>query len=172
MRNKIPILGILILASALFQHDVCFSDDFKMPAFKLKDVDGNMVSSSDFEGKVLLLNFWATWCGPCKREIPDLIKLRDSYKDRGFEVVSIAVSSGTPEKVRQFAKQWKMNYPILMGNYKVARDYGGISSVPTTFVIDSKGNIKGVFIGPRSYKTFEKVISPILPEAKKPQKKN
>ena len=166
MKRKIWLFGILFLTVGFHHQEASLANDFKMPDFKLYDLEGNLVSSSDFDGKVILLNFWATWCGPCKTEIPDLVKLYENYKDRGFAVVSIAISSGSANKVKKFAERWKMNYPILMGDARVVRAYGGIRGVPTTFVIDSKGNIQGAFLGPRPYKTFEKVISPLLPEAK------
>lgn len=170
MKNPKRFILIFFLLIC-FHQDVCFSGDVKMPSFTLIDVDGNKVSSSDFAGQVILLNFWATWCGPCKVEIPDLVKLHQTYKDKSFQVVSIALESGSLQKIKQFAKKWKMNYPILIGDYDVARAFGGIRGIPTTFLIDSKGYVKNMYVGPRSYKLFEREIVPLLPTKKMRAKK-
>lgn len=166
-------LATLLFLIIFLRQDICYSNDVKMPPFTLVDLNGNKISSSDFEGQVILLNFWATWCGPCKVEIPDLVKLHAKYKGRSFQVVSIALESGSTKKIKQFAKKWRMNYPILIGDYDVVRSYGGIRGVPTTFLIDSKGYVKNMYLGPRSFRQFEKEILPLLPKkrSKKPTKK-
>lgn len=163
-------LAVLIFLLVGFQQNLCYPSDVKMPPFTLVDLNGNKVSSSDFDGNVILLNFWATWCGPCKVEIPDLVKLHENYKGKSFKVVSIALDSGSPQRIRQFAKKWKMNYPILIGDSNVIKAYGGIRGVPTTFIIDSNGYVKNMFLGPRSYKQLESEIVPLLPKMKSAKK--
>lgn len=136
----------------------------KAPDFTLASLEGDWVTLSDLRGNVILLNFWATWCGPCKIEIPDLNKLQEKYQDKGFEVVGITLTSGSPEQISRFAENWGMNYKILTdirGNETeiVTNTYGQavgypISGVPTSFIIDRDGYIVKSYIGPRSERIF------------------
>ena len=123
------------------------------PEFRLKDIDGRAVSLSDFRGKVVILDFWATWCPPCRREIPDLISLQTQYKARGLQIVGVALDE--PDKVKGFAQYTGMNYPVLLGNDDVSALYGGISGIPTTFIIDRNGKIAERFIGFTERSVFE-----------------
>ena len=109
------------------------------PAFTLIDVSGQSVSLADFKGKVVILDFWATWCPPCKREIPDFIKLHSEYGSKGVQIVGIALDQ--LDKVKAFVKENGMNYPVLMGTNEVAASYGGVEAIPTTFLIDKSGKI-------------------------------
>ena len=136
----------------------------KAPDFTLVSLEGDMFTLSDLRGNVILLNFWATWCYPCKIEIPDLNKLQEKYQDKGFEVVGITLTSGSPEQISKFAENWGMNYKILTdieGNETeiVTNTYGQatgapISGVPTSFIIDRDGYIVKTYIGPRSEQMF------------------
>ena len=117
------------------------------PAWQLKDVDGKVVQSSDFKGKVVVLNFWATWCPPCLAEIPDFIKLQDKYNKQGVTFVGISVDQGGPEVVARFLKKSKINYPIALGNLDVAQQFGVTQGIPVTFVIDRKGDIVANHLG-------------------------
>ncbi|HTX99828.1 MAG TPA: TlpA disulfide reductase family protein [Bacteroidota bacterium] len=130
------------------------------PAFRLTDIQGRPVALSDFRGKVVILDFWATWCPPCRREIPDFISLQSRYKDKGLQIVGVALDE--PEKVGAFAKSWGMNYPVLLGNDEVSALYGGISGIPTTFIIDRKGNIVEKFEGFTDKSVFESEIQRLL----------
>ncbi len=107
------------------------------PAFTLTDLEGKLVSLSDFKKKAILLDFWATWCPPCVKEIPHFITLYEQYKDQGFEVVGISVDREGVEVVKSFAEQHRINYPILMSNQRVIQRYGGVPSIPTTFLINN-----------------------------------
>jgi len=137
----------------------------KAPDFTLVSLEGDMFTLSDLRGKVILLNFWATWCYPCKIEIPDLNKLQEKYQDKGFDVVGITLTSGSPGQISKFAEEWGMNYKVLTdieGKYeteKVTNNYGQatgvpISGVPTSFIIDRDGYIVKTYIGPRSEQMF------------------
>jgi len=130
------------------------------PLFTLAEVNGGNVSLSDFKGKVVILDFWATWCPPCKREIPDFITLQSEYGSRGLQVVGIALDQ--PDKVRLFAQQNGMNYPVLLGTDQIASEYGGIEGIPTTFVLDKNGNIVNRFEGYRPKEDFEAEINKLL----------
>jgi peroxiredoxin len=131
------------------------------PPFTLASLEGKNVSLADFKGKVVILDFWATWCPPCKREIPDFITLQSKYESQGLQIVGVAVSDQEPA-VRQFAASMGMNYPVLIGNATISLQYGGIESIPTAFVIDRSGKIRETFVGYRSADTFEAVIAPLL----------
>jgi cytochrome c biogenesis protein CcmG/thiol:disulfide interchange protein DsbE len=130
------------------------------PAFTLTNLDGKSVSLADFRGKVVVLDFWATWCPPCKREIPDFIDLQKEYGSQGVQIVGIALDE--PDKVQAFARQNGMNYPVLLGSDEVSMRYGGIEGIPTTFIIDKSGKIVDKFEGFRPRQVFETEIKKLL----------
>jgi len=122
----------------------------KAPNFSLKSMNDSIYILEDLKGKVVLINFWATWCGPCRMEIPDFNELYDKYKDQGLEILGISISD-TKEQLSNFLKAYKINYPVLYGSsndiQKVLLDYGGVYSVPMSFLIDTDNNIKRVYPG-------------------------
>ncbi len=130
------------------------------PAFTLTDINGQQVSLADFRGKVVVLDFWATWCPPCRREIPDFIDLQKQYGSQEVQIVGIALDE--PDKVKSFARDMKMNYPVLLGTPDIAMRYGGIDGIPTTFVIDRKGMIANRFEGFRPADVFDREIRKLL----------
>jgi thiol-disulfide isomerase/thioredoxin len=111
-----------------------------MPAFLVNDLDGNPVSTAAWKGKVVFINFWATWCPPCRAEIPVLIDLANRYKDR-LQVVGVSVDDGDPAEVKKFAKQAGINYPIVMADRAIVAEYGGVAALPTLFVVNPDGNV-------------------------------
>lgn len=153
---------ILIMVLVIILANITFGQIKQLPKFDLKDIQGKNISSDTFKGKVLLINFWATWCGPCKQEIPDLVKLHNHYREKGLEVISIAVSSGSPKDIDKFAKSMRINYSILIGDPKVLRAFGNVSMLPTTFIVDRNGQIQQMFIGAEPYKVVEEKIQPFL----------
>jgi peroxiredoxin len=140
------------------------SNETIAPDFKLATINGEEFHLSDFRGKVVMLNFWGTWCPPCRKEIPDLVSLQTKYKKDGLEVVGITLNSGSVEEIKKFAVKKHMNYTILtdFGNnetHAVTNLYGQaigqpISAVPTTFIIDREGYIVKGYIGARSEEVF------------------
>lgn len=120
---------------------------------------GDTVKLSDYEGKVVILNFWATWCGPCKMEIPDMIDLREDYGD-DLEIFGVALDDMPADYVADIAGDFGINYPVIMGTEAMSSAYGGIMSIPTTFVIDREGMLIGKAIGARSYDQFYSMVSP------------
>jgi thiol-disulfide isomerase/thioredoxin len=129
--------------------------------FTAKDVEGNLRNSSEWIGKQpVIINFWGTWCGPCRREIPELVKLYAEYKDKGIEIVSLAVRD-TPEKVIKFTAQNDMNWVMLMATQEVSRKYG-VTGVPTTVFFNRKGEPVNRFVGPRPYAVFKEQFEAIL----------
>jgi peroxiredoxin len=132
------------------------------PNFSLKDHQGNIIQLSDFKGKVIILDFWATWCGPCRMEIPGYVKLYEKYKSEGLEIIGISLDRGGWNAVENFMEEFKINYPIVMGDAQVAMAYGGINSIPTTFVINREGEVVTYKIGYQPIEFFEQTLSEIL----------
>ena len=117
------------------------------PNFELKDADGVAVRLSDYKGKVVLLNFWATWCGPCKVEIPWFTEFERRYKDRGFAVLGISMDDDGWPAVKPYLEAHNMNYRVVIGDDRVASLFGGIEALPTTMMIDREGRIASVHLG-------------------------
>ena len=132
------------------------------PAWELQDLDGKPVKSTDFKGKVVILDFWATWCPPCREEIPGFVKLQKKYEAQGLVIVGIALDDGGAATVKKFAQKSGINYPVLMGNDRVSQAFGGIEALPTTFILDREGKIAGRHIGLTKAEEFEKEIKPLL----------
>jgi peroxiredoxin len=132
------------------------------PDFALKDADGKMVHLSDYRGKVVLLDFWATWCGPCKIEIPWFEEFQRKDQDRGLVVLGVSMDDEGWEVVKPFAAREKMNYRVLIGNDQTAQLYGGIDALPTTFLIDREGKIAAVHVGLADRREFENGIEQLL----------
>lgn len=121
------------------------------PSFVLKDLQGKEVSLKDFRGKVILLNFWATWCVPCQWEMPEMDKLYQTFKDQGFVVLAIALDAEGAQTVGPFVRKQKLTYPVLLDTeLKVARQYR-ILGPPTTFLIGREGELIGVTLGPKEW---------------------
>jgi thiol-disulfide isomerase/thioredoxin len=110
------------------------------PPLQARDLSGMVVSMADWNGKVVLVNFWATWCPPCREEIPELIALQKQYKDR-LQIIGISEDDDPPEKVLEFAQQKGINYPIVMSTPELIAAYGGVPALPTSFVIDTQGRV-------------------------------
>ena len=140
------------------------SSELLAPDFRLADLEGNTVTLDQMRGKVILLNFWGTWCGPCRKEIPDFINLMKKHKKDGLEIVGVTLTSGPPENIKAFADKWGINYKLLTdieGNetQTVTALYGQatgkrITGIPTTFIIDREGVIQKRYVGPRSEAIF------------------
>lgn len=131
------------------------------PDWRLAGVDGKTVQLSDFKGKVVVLNFWATWCPPCRKEIPDLIALQKKYGN-DLVVVGVSLDENGPAAVKSFVAKSGINYPVVMGDQGTASAYGGIKAIPTTFVIDRAGKIVGQIEGGADLAGFESAIKATL----------
>jgi thiol-disulfide isomerase/thioredoxin len=116
------------------------------PDFTLKTLDNEELSLSGLKGKVVLLDFWATWCGPCRESIPHLVQLQKTYQGKELQVVGLSVDKGDGNAVRNFVKSMDIPYPVAVAPEDVARSYG-VSSLPTTFIIDKEGKIRDKIVG-------------------------
>jgi len=131
------------------------------PDFSLPDLTGHRVELSTYRGKVVLLDFWATWCDPCRDEIPHFIELQDKYGGEGLQIIRVSMDDG-PEAVRDFCQRFKINYPVLMGNAKTGELYGGVLGLPIAFLISRDGRITSRHIGATDISVFEKEIASLL----------
>ncbi len=132
------------------------------PAYALPDLDGKTVRNSDFLGRVVILDFWATWCPPCRVEVPHFVRLQSKYREQGLAIVGLSLDQGGAKDVRPFADEFDVNYTMLIANDKTADDYGGIVGIPTTFVIDRDGKVVKRFVGYTAPEVFEETIRPLL----------
>ena len=132
------------------------------PAWTLKDVDGETVSSEAFAGKVVILGFWATWCSPCLGEIAGFKALHQKFAGRGLAIVAVSMDEEGAEVVKPFMKKTGINYRVVLGDAAIAKAYGNVRSLPTAFIIDREGRIVATRSGFTDEATFEKAISPLL----------
>jgi thiol-disulfide isomerase/thioredoxin len=124
------------------------------PDFELPALDGKNLKLSDLRGKAVLLNFWATYCGPCKIEMPWFVELQKEYGPQGFQIIGVAMDDASLEDIAKFAKEMGVNYPILLGKESVGQSYGGVSVLPTTFFLDRDGKLIAREFGLQSRSVF------------------
>ena len=120
---------------------------FEAPDFSLKNINGEEVRLSDYRGKIVFINFWATWCGPCRHEVPAFVELQEEYGEDNLVILGISLDRGDLSVVPKFAQEYKINYEVLYGDVTVVQKYGGIQSIPTTFIVDQDGYIIDGMIG-------------------------
>jgi len=158
-KNKLiaSLAALIVVIFGIFMIGTTTASAQEAPNFTLTDLNGSEVSLSDFKGKVIIVDFWATWCGPCKMEIPSFIKLQEDYQD-DVVVLGVSLDQGGPKAVVPFVKKMAINYPIVYGDGQVVQAYGGIRGIPTTFVIDKDFNIQRKYVGYTDHKVFEKDI--------------
>ena len=123
-----------------------FRNPAAAPAFIARDLDGREVSTASLRGKVVLINFWATWCPPCRAEIPDLIALQEKYKDR-LQIIGISEDEVSPAVVKRFATEHQMNYPIVMTSPELEKMFPGVSALPTSFIVDRQSRVVQKHVG-------------------------
>jgi len=128
------------ISPAVHTQAMTAGDHPQAPVISLTDIDGKRLDLADYKGKVVVLDFWATWCGPCREEIPGFTVLQEKYANQGFSVIGISMDD-EPGPVVQFYKEFRMNYPVAVGNQRIGELYGGIFGLPTTFLIGRDGRI-------------------------------
>ncbi len=154
--------GVFLAARAKFraQHSGLAGRPLA-PDFTLTDLGGKPLTLSSYRGKVVLLDFWATWCDPCRDEIPRFIALQDKYRDRGLQIVGVSMDD-TAEPVREFQERFRMNYPVVMGSARIGELYGGILGLPVAFLIGPDGRICSKHFGETDIAVFEKETETLL----------
>jgi thiol-disulfide isomerase/thioredoxin len=169
LRNKPLVIGVVavaVIAGAYFARRghrapaplrVTQVDHPLAPAFALPDLNGQQIELSKYQGKVVLVDFWATWCTPCREEIPRFVEWQKQYGDQGLQVIGISMDDGQ-EPVREFYKKFNLNYPVVMGNDKVAEAYGGVLGLPINFLVGKDGRIIKKYVGMTDLPALEREI--------------
>ena len=174
-RGKLAIVAVLAVAlaaslylvnrywivPAVHTQAMTSGDHPEAPAISLTDIEGKRLDLADYKGKVVVLDFWATWCGPCRVEIPGLIEMQSKYAHQGFSVIGISFDDEA-EPVVQFYKDFKMNYPVAIGNERLGELYGGVLGLPTTFVIGRDGRIYARHMGATDDSVIEGEVEQLL----------
>ena len=132
------------------------------PNFSLKNSTGKSVELAKLHGKVVVVNFWATWCGPCRAEIPGMLDVYEKYREKGLEIVGISVDRDGWSVINPFVKKLNITYPVVLGDGGVADAYGGIDAIPTTFFVDRTGHLLFRHVGYMSKEDFEKAVKSYL----------
>ncbi len=158
---KTPIHVLIVLTLSCVMISLALAAD-PAPNFKLSTMDGKTIELKQLAGKAVVVNFWATWCGPCRREIPGMIRIYEKYKAKGLEIVGISLDRGGWNDLKPFLAKNPIAYLIVLGGNAEAEAYGGIEGIPTTFFVDRKGNIVSKTVGSMEEADFEKAVKSIL----------
>ena len=150
----IVFVAILIPASVFGQK--------ARPEFALKDINGSTVRLRSYRGKVVLINFWATWCPPCRADMPDLVRLQRQYAKQGLQIIGITYPPEEKNRVRRFARSLKVNYPIILGTSQIKARFSSEETLPLTVVIDRDGKVNDIISGILLHEEFEQKIKPLL----------
>jgi len=144
----------------------------KTPQFALKDLNGRIVRLSDYQGKVVLINFWATWCPPCRAEMPDLVRLQREYRKEGLKVIGITYPPERRARARRFARGLKVNYPIILGTREIKARFSSDETLPLTIVINRDGKVSEIISGILLREEFDEKIKPLLMKDKEGEMSN
>jgi thiol-disulfide isomerase/thioredoxin len=156
--TRAAITAMLLVALSPF---VLGQGENPAPKLELKDIEGRALRLSDYRGKIVLLNFWATWCAPCRAEMPDLIKWQREYKSRGLQVIGVTYPPEELAEVREFIKSIEVNYPIALGTEQTKAMFDNGETLPITVVIDKKGMVREVIRGIIFPEEFERIVKPL-----------
>jgi len=152
----------VILLAVMITATAAMGQQSKAPNFKASAADGSTVELQKLKGKVVVVNYWATWCGPCRQEIPGFIDVYKEYKSKGLEIVGVSLDQSGWEVVKPYIAKVKINYPVVLPDDVLKSDYGEIDAIPTTFFVDKNGNIVDTHVGYMDKASFEKKIKSLL----------
>jgi thiol-disulfide isomerase/thioredoxin len=171
IRHLLPALLVLAAPALAAAREAPSQDDRPIirfvrnpdpaPDFKLTALDGKPVTLAALQGKVIFLNFWATWCGPCRAEVPDLIALQERYKDR-LQIIGLNVDDDDPSEIQKYVDETGINYPVAMTSNEIRIQYGGIPALPTSFVLDTEGRVVQKHVGLWNPAVYEAEIRALL----------
>ena len=172
MKTKNFLIGIAVIVAAFGfsllerhfrsnQSHPVTAEHTIAPDFSLPDLKGGQLTLSAYRGRVVLLDFWATWCDPCREEIPHFVDLQNKYGSSGLQIIGVSMDDG-PEPVRDFYQHFQMNYPVVMGDASVGTLYGGVLGLPIAYLIDRDGRVYAKHIGATSMSTFETEVVRLL----------
>jgi peroxiredoxin len=151
-----------MLSLLLVPNAAALNETMPVPDATFQGLTGTQVRLADFKGKVVLLNFWGTWCVPCLREIPELVRVSEQFQKKGFAVLGIAVDSGRPDDIRAFMAEHRMTYTILIGELGFIKKAFRVVGFPTSILIDRQGMIRKRYVGPQSEEVFKRDVEPLL----------
>ena len=160
---------IIVIVLVLAPCSVAGQDVRPAPALTLKDINGRTLRLDNYRGKVVLLNFWATWCPPCRVEVPHLVKLQHDHGSRGLQVIGVTYPPQTRAQVRRLARQVKINYPVALGTRENKALFYPGGTLPITVIIDREGNVREVIEGILYAEEFDAKVKPLLPSAQTPR---
>ncbi len=162
MITRVPGAFLLMLSLLLVPNAAALNETMPVPDATFQGLTGAQVRLADFKGKVVLLNFWGTWCVPCLREIPELVRVSEQFQKKGFAVLGIAVDSGRPDDIRAFMAEHRMTYTILIGELGFIKKAFRVVGFPTSILIDRQGMIRKRYVGPQSEEVFKRDVEPLL----------
>lgn len=158
-----PIMrGVIISLLLLLISGLARAQTTRAPIMVVRDINGRSFSLSDYQGKVVLLNFWATWCPPCRAEVPELIRLQKIYRGRGLQVIGVTYPPQTLTEVRRFVRRAKVNYPVGLGTKEIRSLFTPSDTLPMTIVIGKDGTVRDIIEGILLPQEFEQKIKPLL----------
>ena len=156
------MIVLFIALIIAFSPASVLGQEVKAPQFKLRDVNGRIVRLSDYQGKVVLINFWATWCPPCRAEMPDLVRLQREHGKDGLQIIGITYPPERKARVRRFARSVKVNYPIILGTREIKARFSSEETLPLTVVINRDGTVSNIISGILLREEFDEKIKPLL----------
>jgi thiol-disulfide isomerase/thioredoxin len=160
-RLKTACLALILIATTFWFNCQSASRGSVLDV-EVGGLDGKTYNLMETKGDLILVNFWATWCTPCKQEIPELVKLQNEYKDRGLSIVGISLDFGDAKKVKEFVEKWEINYAVFVGSQKVIQRYGGLYGIPVSFLVTKQGIIQKTYIGSLTKEMVEKDLKILL----------
>jgi thiol-disulfide isomerase/thioredoxin len=166
LKHLICVICVLIVFAAVTLASAApvsiLRQELKAPQFALKDLNGRIVRLSDYKGKVVLINFWATWCPPCRAEMPDLVRLQREHGKEGLQIIGITYPPEQRARVRRFARGLKVNYPIILGTREIKARFSSDETLPLTIVINRDGKVIEIISGILLREEFDEKIKPLL----------